>query len=547
MSVSPEPSLPSPTTTSGETALPAGIGEGLRDVVAGRYQLIEHIADGGMGSVYIGEHTLSRKRMALKIVFPYLCKGRAGVERFRREVSAAAQIDHPGIVQIFDAGQDDDGGFFMAMELLRGESLGDRLRRDWPGMATAVGIVEQMLEPLAKAHAKGFIHRDLKPDNIFLSVDDEGRQRVKLLDFGLAREVDKGGTTRTGITFGTPEYMSPEQAMSARKVRSPGDVWAVGAMLYELLSGEHPFTGETPNAIMANAIKEPLVPLREKAPHVPEELANVVERTLEKEPADRPQTAGEMLEALRGVLTKIELDETVPPAPAALPRWGDEDDDLVSSEYPVVEQRKVLTHVASEAPPSKDPGSKRVLKIAFGAALVLVLVLGALVAVLWTSSSPDEPRAEATVTESEPEPAVEAALELPVEPPSEPEPAAVEAGPVETESVETELVEPEEVEPTTVEPEEASAPAPRRRRARPHRTPIEEARACLERGDRACALQALDGHASSAGDYELLIRLYQQAGRRSDALDAAARYLRRWPTGRRAEEYRALLRRHGRL
>ncbi|MCZ7684993.1 MAG: protein kinase [Sandaracinaceae bacterium] len=115
-----------------------------------------------------------------------------------------------------------------------------------------------MLEPLAKAHAKGFVHRDLKPDNVFLTEEEGGRERVKILDFGLAREVTKGGPTRTGITFGTPEYMSPEQAMSARKVRAPGDVWSVGVMLYELLSGTHPFSGETPNAIMANAIKEPL-------------------------------------------------------------------------------------------------------------------------------------------------------------------------------------------------------------------------------------------------------------------------------------------------
>src|SRR5690606_13157209 len=243
-----EPSL----TASAEVAAaaPAGLEPGQRNVVAGRYRLVEFIAEGGMGSVFRAEHVLSRKKLALKVVHPYLCKGRQGVERFRREVSAAAAIDHPGIVQVYDAGVDDDGGFFMAMELLRGESLGDLLRREWPGMRRSVALVEGMLEPLAKAHAKGFVHRDLKPDNIFLAVDDEGRERVKLLDFGLAREVSKGGPTRTGITFGTPEYMSPEQAISARQVQEPGDVWSVGVMLYELLSGLHPFSGETPNAIM---------------------------------------------------------------------------------------------------------------------------------------------------------------------------------------------------------------------------------------------------------------------------------------------------------
>ncbi len=279
-------SEPSPPSGEVATSGPAGLGPGEREIVAGRYRLRELIAQGGMGSVYLAEHVLSRKKLALKVVHPYLCKGRQGVERFRREVSAAAEIDHPGIVQVYDAGVDDDGGFFMAMELLEGESLGDLLRRHWPGLRRSVELIEGILEPLAKAHAKSFVHRDLKPDNVFVAVDDDGRERVKILDFGLAREVTKGGPTRTGITFGTPEYMSPEQAMSARKVRAPGDVWSIGVMLYELVSGEHPFDGETPNAIMANAIRSAPAALGEGAPRAG--AAGGVDRALSGQEARGP-------------------------------------------------------------------------------------------------------------------------------------------------------------------------------------------------------------------------------------------------------------------
>lgn len=265
-----------------------------------------------MGSVYLAEHVLSRKQLALKIVHPHLCRGPYAAERFKREVSAAAEIGHPGIVQVYDAGVDETGAFFMAMELLQGETLGDRLRRSWPGMRTAVQLVRGMLDPLSEAHARGFVHRDLKPDNIFLAVDDHGQERVKLLDFGLAREVSKSGPTRTGITFGTPEYMSPEQAISARQVRPPGDVWSVGAMCYELLSGRHPFHGETPNAVMANAIKEPLTPLTVAAPHVPEPLGRFVEQCLEKQPEARPPHARAMLEGLDRVLDRLTLSDVAP-------------------------------------------------------------------------------------------------------------------------------------------------------------------------------------------------------------------------------------------
>lgn len=534
VSLDSEPSL----TPSAEMArvAPAGLEPGQRDVVASRYRLLQHIAEGGMGSVYVAEHTLSHKRMALKVVHPYLCKGPQGVERFKREVSAAAQIDHPGIVQVFDAGVDDDGGFFMAMELLEGESIGDRLRRDWPGMATAVGWVEGILEPLAKAHAKGFVHRDLKPDNVFLAIDSDGRERVKILDFGLAREVDKGGPTRTGITFGTPEYMSPEQAMSARKVRAPGDVWSVGVMLYELLSGIHPFTGETPNAIMANAIKEPLPPLRDAAPHVPEPLATVIELALEKEPSDRPQTAGEMLEALRGVTAKLKLAETVPAAPTPPTDWGSESDEPSVSVELADRPRQVdiSTHDALAARPSPPQRSWLIAIVA--TSILFAAVLGFAVNWLWSEDGDTPVAVEPAVADPTPTVATSTPRPAPVEPIA----PSVEPQPIEP----IEPAEPLAPEPIAPSPVVGSTRTKRQVERGP--PPIEEARACLARGDRQCALRALEGRAGTAVEFETLITIYRDTRRVPEALDTAATYVRRWPDRARTPEYRAFLQQHGR-
>jgi serine/threonine-protein kinase len=557
-----------PLTSSAEMAAagPAGLGPGERDVVAARYRLLEFIAEGGMGAVYKAEHVLSRKKLAIKVVHPYLCKGRQGVERFRREVSAAAEIDHPGIVQVYDAGVDDDGGFFMAMELLEGESLGDLLRRDWPGMARSVRLVEGMLEPLAKAHAKGFVHRDLKPDNIFLAKDEEGRERVKILDFGLAREVTKSGATRTGITFGTPEYMSPEQAMSARKVRPPGDVWSVGVMLYELLSGLHPFTGETPNAIMANAIKEPLPPLGETAPHVPRPLAALIERCLEKKPEERPQDAGELLTALREVLAQVELDDTVPSAPSPLPKWVDsaeEEGGPDSSVFPLGPAKKAPA-ASMDVPISAEPSAvsrKRsfVLPVVLGGAVVGLLGGGA-VAIWLATQTPAEIVARELEMPARIEPAPVETSTAVVAPdvvapePAEPPPveARVEPTPAPAQGAESPAAA-----PVTSPAPAAASPAPERLAARRPRagaeepegdaTTLQEARELLNRNDRAGARSILEARARTAAENAMLIHIYREQGATDLMLRRMEAFVRRWPRASETPGYRADLERYGRL
>ena len=276
---------------------------GLEDrLIGGRYRIIRKIAEGGMGAVYEAKHHMSHKTVALKILFEHVAKDEAAKQRFLREVGAPAQIGHEGIVEIYDAGFDSqDGSPFVAMELLDGAPLRDRLAGGPVPTAQLIDWFEQILDPLAAAHDVGIVHRDLKPENIFLQRKKDGTEVMKILDFGIAREMDgqKQSVTHTGIAMGTPHYMAPEQAMSAKGVGPAADVWALGAMLYEALCGKTPFDGETASAIVVNACTKPHPPLSAVAPHVPDPLARLVDRCLAKEPSQRPQNAAQMLEELR--------------------------------------------------------------------------------------------------------------------------------------------------------------------------------------------------------------------------------------------------------
>ena len=566
-------------------------------VVGGRYRILEKLAEGGMGAVYKVEHLLSHKKLALKVLHAHMQHGRNAVERFKREVSAAAEIDHPGIVQIFDAGVDTDGTFYMAMELLEGESLGSRTRRQWPGTRTSVDLIIGMCEPLAKAHQKGFVHRDLKPENVFVVRDEEGRERTKILDLGLVREVARRGPTMSGVTFGTPEYMAPEQAMSAKRAEMEADVWSLGAMLYELLAGRHPFTGETANAVMANAIKDPLPPLAEVAPHVPAALASVVEHCLEKDPRDRIRNAGALGAALRAVREAHALDER---GPVVVTRVGG------SVEEDSGPHAKIDLPTLAPLPSIllRDQGRARGLSRrarrqlgsllgVVGVAAVVVLVALAverssapMVATALpgrTSPAEEGPAPVAGAVDSEapaefvpPDPGTlgeapgrplagpgargasvqAAALEVPSRTPEEAAMgAAVEAGPI---------VPAAGASPTAAgsfaegpapsrEPVAArgrvggvSGPAPAGRAeeasggADGASTGLAAARVCMQRADLRCAVAAL-ADSRGAPEIEMLVELYQAQGRAVEAQAAMQRYVRRHPRGAQVEAYRRAL------
>jgi serine/threonine-protein kinase len=210
-------------------------------LVGGRWEVERFLARGGMGVIYVARHHVTAKRAALKVLdIRDLSSDIA--DRFRREARIPAEIGHEGVVEIFDADADERRGqLFLAMELLVGETLDSRMARGGTKPEALIDLILRALEPLSAAHEKGYVHRDLKPDNIFLVNGSNGSDEVKLLDFGIACSMAGKRLTLANTGMGTPEYMAPEQALDASTVRASADIWSIGVMLYEVLSGELPF------------------------------------------------------------------------------------------------------------------------------------------------------------------------------------------------------------------------------------------------------------------------------------------------------------------
>ncbi len=271
----------------------------------GSYRVVGQLGAGGMGVVYVAEHPLLGRKAAIKMLLPEFSKDQEFVSRFFNEAKAVTMIRHPGLVDIFDFGYHADGSAFIAMELLEGESLGARLKRERvlaPDLVVA--IMRQVASAVGAAHDKGIVHRDLKPDNIFLVPDRDAafHVRVKILDFGIAKlhasEGAVGSMTRTGAMLGTPYYMSPEQCRGAGQVDARSDIYAVGCIMYEMLAGRPPHLGDGVGEVIAAHIHVAPPNLAALAPHVPPTLAAIVMRLLSKSPADRPRTLDEVSAAL---------------------------------------------------------------------------------------------------------------------------------------------------------------------------------------------------------------------------------------------------------
>ncbi len=269
-----------------------------------KYRLVRLVGEGGMGAVYEAEHTLLNRTVAVKVMHGNIASNPLAVDRFFREAQAASAIGHPNIIEIFDVGKDEDGEVFMVMELLRGESLDSLLdKRGHLPPGRTIAIILQVLSALHAAHSKGIIHRDLKADNVFLAVDSRMREDVKLLDFGIAKVVsgdsDKDlGLTKTGTVLGTPHYLSPEQARGGKDIDHRIDIWTVGVLMYEMLTGRLPFEGENYNEIMSKVLLDDPTPISELMPGTPESLVKIVEKTLSKSRDDRFATVVEMIETL---------------------------------------------------------------------------------------------------------------------------------------------------------------------------------------------------------------------------------------------------------
>jgi serine/threonine-protein kinase len=270
----------------------------LSTAFTGSYDIDREVGAGGMATVYLATDIKHDRQVALKVLRPELAAA-LGPERFPREIKIIAQLQHPHILPLHDSGEK-DGFLYYVMPYVDGESLRTRLDRDGPlPIGDALRILREVVDALAHAHARGIVHRDIKPDNVMLS----GRHAL-VTDFGVAKAVtDSGGEklTTVGVAVGTPHYMAPEQAMAEKNVDHRADIYAVGVLAYEMLTGKPALDGDTAQAVLsAHVLTEP-TDIRERRASVPAPVADVIMRCLVKNPADRWQSAEEILHQLENV------------------------------------------------------------------------------------------------------------------------------------------------------------------------------------------------------------------------------------------------------
>jgi len=297
----------------------------MEGTVVGNYRVVRKLSEGGMGAVYEAVHSQLGKRAVLKALRPEFAHRSEFVQRLFDEARAVNLIEHPGLVDVFDCGQLPDATAYILMEFLRGEPLGQRLKRGPIDLGTTVRIGRQIASALAATHEKGIIHRDLKPDNIMIIADPEtvAGERTKILDFGIAKvradladSEDTRHQTQTGTLMGTPLYMSPEQCRGAGHVDERTDVYSLGVILYRMLAGRPPFMADGAGEVMLMHMSEPPPPLGKEAPSAPPELVELVHWMLAKSRDSRPsmREVAERLQAIGSALlpqlaeTQLRLD-----------------------------------------------------------------------------------------------------------------------------------------------------------------------------------------------------------------------------------------------
>ncbi|MCA9657204.1 MAG: serine/threonine protein kinase [Myxococcales bacterium] len=338
-----------------------------------RYKVIGHLGDGGMGSVYLVEHTTILKKFAAKVLSPALSTRQDFIDRFLREARAASVISHPNVVEITDFGKTPGGEPFFIMEYLQGEDLSETIADEGPMRWSRVSaMILQICGALEAAHEQGIVHRDMKPGNCLRVKSGNNKDFIKVLDFGIAKvqslEAEERSLTQTGTVIGTPEYMSPEQGWG-HPVDHRSDIYAVGVILYELLTGHVPFTGETMMEVLNRHIYE--VPNVDH-PHISQEVGAIILKAMQKDRELRFQSMSEMIAAIEGVGTGAEpvkvVDEEIK-AP-----WGP-----VTARYTTAVTQITISSerdvTAEGVPlPSEEPAPKR-------SGAVIGLVLAGLVGV----------------------------------------------------------------------------------------------------------------------------------------------------------------------
>ncbi|MBT8492632.1 MAG: serine/threonine protein kinase [Deltaproteobacteria bacterium] len=270
----------------------------------GSYRIVGTVGEGGMGSVYLAEHNLIGRYAAIKVLHAHLSDREEQVERFFNEARATSSIKHPGILEVFDFGWADDGSAYIVMEYLEGESLEHRIQRlGQLSTEHALHITRQIAGALGAAHLQGVIHRDLKPENIFIVRDPEvaGGERIKILDFGIAKLMHDPSKTRVGALIGTPDYMAPEQCRGAGHVDQRADFYALGCMLFRMLCGRPPFVGEGVGEVLSAHMHVPAPAPSAIDPRIEPLLEGFVMRLLSKGADERPGSAAELITELDAV------------------------------------------------------------------------------------------------------------------------------------------------------------------------------------------------------------------------------------------------------
>ncbi|MCC6527398.1 MAG: serine/threonine protein kinase [Polyangiaceae bacterium] len=307
-----------PELTSGTQGLLTG------QVIDRKYRLCELIGEGGMSAIYDAEHLGLSRHVAIKVLHPSLSADPRAMARLQHEAQVVSAIGHPSICAIYDLGTTEDGSPFLVMERLYGRTLADRLAKEGPmAFRELVAVLRQVLAALAAAHAKGIVHRDLKPENIFLERPKTGgRSSTKLLDFGISKSAFAGADSsdaprpsQPGMVLGTPYYMAPEQARGDSGLDQRVDLWAIGVILYEALSGRRPFVAPNYNALLVKILTSDPRPLDRLVDGMPAALSALVARALRKLPEDRFQSAADFQSALSSVARTMAEDATDGGAP----------------------------------------------------------------------------------------------------------------------------------------------------------------------------------------------------------------------------------------
>jgi len=294
-------------------------------VIDGRYRLTKLLGKGGMGEVYIGEHIRITKKVAIKFLHHEISGDPEALGRFQQEAQSASSIGHRNIVTIDDFGTMDDGRVFLCMEFLAGQSMSEAMMAP-SGLETirALDLMIQVCDGLHAAHAKGIVHRDMKPENVFITQPTDMPELVKVLDFGIAKVAsnDEQNLTKTGTVFGTPHYMSPEQALGQKdKIDARSDVYSLGVMLFEIFTGELPFKAESFMGILSQHItKSPPVPATVTSRNIPPQVEEVILKAMAKDQDQRYANALELREALAAARGSLATGAAaVPPAPSVPP------------------------------------------------------------------------------------------------------------------------------------------------------------------------------------------------------------------------------------